>query len=239
MHHCSGAGCCPRGAMSLESRLVAGMKEHIFPRLPGAPIASKWTTLSPAVNAIGIPILLRVWKSLWGHAFSSLKCATEADTEVHQGDDAAGVIDWASLTGQRYLKSLKFVNDEEANIGVILLMICLEATRWITDWFIMCASDKVRAEQPPRILDALLPPMSRLTRVLQYMAKLYFDDFNEASMGLVADCMDGLRVRGRASSERPEKLAAAAGSTQGDHGICLEETCERAQRVPLEIAAVG
>ena len=84
---------------------------------------------------------------------------------------------------QRYSKSLKSVKDEDANIGVILLKICLEATRRVTGWFITCASDTVRAEQPPRIMDALLPPMSRLTRVLQYMAKLYFDDFNEASRG--------------------------------------------------------
>ena len=183
VHHCTGASCCPRGALSLQSRLAAGMKAHVLPRLPAAPIASKWTTLAPVLDALGMPVLLRAWPSIFRNAFAALKTDTEGGKGLLEGDEAAGEIDWVKLTGRRKEKSVKFINDEDSCIGLILLMICLEPTRWLTEFFTMCASDEIKVGRPPRILNILLPTRSRLTRVMQYLSKLYFDDFIEGSRG--------------------------------------------------------
>lgn len=184
VHHCCGPACCPQGAASLKGRLVEGMRSFVLNRIPSPPVASKWTKLVPALNAILIGVLLRCWAPVWKLAFSALTMATgpqaEADGE-EDPEDGGQEVNYQALAGRRYKKAMTMLQDKEKSIALIILAICLEPVRLLTEFFIRCSSDVRDNEAHPPLMTLLLPDASPLTRVMQYLAYLYFEHGQQES----------------------------------------------------------
>lgn len=182
VHMCSGPACCPQGAGGFAKRLEDGLRDLVLRRVPSPPVASKWTKLSPALNAIVFGVLIRLWPTLWPTAYSALSCARRSSGATEQDqDDAQGALDFQALNGARFKKASEFVNNRESCIGVIILAICLEPVRMLTDFFIHCSSDARPHDEPPPVMTLLNPRKSPLVVALQYLASLYFSSMGEDS----------------------------------------------------------
>ena len=174
----------------MQSRLVGGVRSLLLPRIPSPPAASKWTKIWPALSIVVFGMWLRCWGPLWKHAFGAMKCAASKDKGKDAGgdtvalvtsDDLGGDFDFAALTGTRYQKSIALIESDYARVGMTILAICLEAVRRITEFFIGCSSDTRALDKPPPLLNLILPSTSILTKALQHMSHLYFDDFSDDS----------------------------------------------------------
>ena len=99
------------------------MTKLVAPRVPSPPIASQWTKLTPALNAILIGVLLRCWVPIWAHAFGELSYATNDDDVGGDADDKCGDLDFQALNGRRYRRSSAFVADRPSQINLIVLAI--------------------------------------------------------------------------------------------------------------------
>eukprot|EP00959_Pyramimonas_sp_CCMP1952_P137040 2867685-Pyramimonas_sp.AAC.1 len=111
VHACPGPLCCPRGAETLEEKLLAGSRS-VLHRVPSPPAASKWTKLAPALQVILIGVVMRFWEPLWDMAYGALSCSRSTATS-NEGDidDAQGELDFHALNGKRFKRTAAFVKD--------------------------------------------------------------------------------------------------------------------------------
>ena len=181
VHCCAGNSCCPNGVASLVPRLEQGMRAFVCRRQPAPPVSGKWTKLAPALNAIGIGVLLRCWPTVWDAAFASLPCAQNSGEGVDDAEANRGAIDWKKVTGRRFRTTVNLINNKDKSIGLIILMICLEPVRCLTEYFIDCSSDLRSPAKAPAIFTLQHEPESCLTRAMQYVSFLYFEEYTGAS----------------------------------------------------------
>ena len=156
VHNCTGPTCCPAGPRSpLQSRLVRGVKSVVLPRVPEAPVAGKWTKLTPSLQSILFGVLIRLWKGLWETAFAALTFRVRVNgfDDEDEGRAHGCEVDFAALSGKGYRRASSLIGDVSRNVGLILLAVCLEPVRSITDFFILCSSDSKDVDAPPYILD--------------------------------------------------------------------------------------
>ena len=183
VHKCPDQSCCAIGCVPIHERLAKGLRDLVFPRAPAPPAAGKWTKLAPALNTILLGVVLRAWEPLLEAAFGDQKCAEYAEGDDDEAaaatDERSGEMDWQKLSGIRYKKTKQLVSDIDTQVSIIIIAVCLEPVRHITQWFIECSSDTRDLRRPPPFLDTIFAPASPLTAALQYLASLYFDSHRE------------------------------------------------------------
>lgn len=224
VHICGGPMCCPGGPEVLAQELATGLRELVLRRVPAPPVASKWTKLAPALNALVFGIFLRLWPTLFAQAFGARSSGRyhTAEHGTHDEDDAQGGLDFHALSGRRHGRTVDFVTDRSSSIGMIILVLCLEPVRRLTEFFIKCSSDTRPPGCPPFLMTLLSPQESPLTMVMQYLANLYFGPLDRDSrlwlflgwlgFGSLDDCFRGC---GRATEGSP--LGVWVGATW--HGL--------------------
>jgi hypothetical protein len=141
--------------------------------MPEVPAPSKWTKLGPAGDFFVIGFVCHSFlPASFRMAYKSLKFKPPEIDSIASDAQLSLDLSFSEVAGKRLAGTLTFLETPECKARIIILAIATEATRYLTEYFLVCARDAHDPRRSPPLLDCLHPAYSPLTTVLQYLAHL-------------------------------------------------------------------
>ena len=236
-HRSSPASCQGFSEEVLAEKLANVIRKLHFCRKPGEPILAKWTKVGPALDWYLLAVLTNDLLS------QAVKVAF-ADISTKEAE-ASGIIDedakfseagsWPVVRGVRLIRFRRITDDRPP---LIILCICLEPIRYLTEHFIQCASE-MRNKMTPGVFKFVNPRRSPVNVALNYIQDV-LQGIDGASSRLV------LMYRGRGfQSFEDWSRACPEEALMLRHGLMVvyswihERHACRFERAPLSLLMLG
>lgn len=163
-----------------RDRLVAdiskAMTDVVFSHRPGAPILKKWTKLGPSVDWFAQSMLLcSILPRVFGPAYTQFQTSGAGDSAGAHADldaDLVAGLEWASTRSSRVNRGNRFFMDSANCSQVTMAGIVLEATRFLTAFFLHHQRAAIDKKDIPGLCELATARFSPVVVALQYLSRL-------------------------------------------------------------------
>ena len=153
--------------------MAKAAKEYLFASIPCVPAHNKWTKLAPCVDSIAMGLIAH---GLMHKLFLTLKDPSEGlqkNVDMTDWDESLKKdVSFAATQGKRYKASRDFLSDAETLATLLRLALVVEPLRYLTGFWLRCASDLHDPCRAPRLQDMVWAPLSPVRHALQYLSSL-------------------------------------------------------------------
>ena len=175
VHNCLSWDCCNGFQESVTvARVRDSITNVILRALPPIPIKAKWTKTGPCTVFFMLGMSVgKILRWVWEVGLSSLK-----QRLVVSGEDQCYLedVNWHVVASSRAQKGRKLLSNPDTGTLLVIMVLLMEPSRWLTSWFMGKSSSVSRAKanaliEPPlmEFVDWLRSP---ITKVLQYYSSL-------------------------------------------------------------------
>ena len=185
LHFCDG---CPddkgvRSESGCHKNIGKRCTDVFFKAIPSIPEAGKWAKAMAMLVWLVLGLCCgRLLTSVWVEAFLPFKASAKdkkskrpASTLVAQGEpekDPDWEVDWRGVFSKRVKLAEAFLMSSTNQAMLVMYVVVLEPIKWLTDYFLSCASRLRNPCKFPVLMDLLNPKFSPVLHVLQWFSTL-------------------------------------------------------------------